>query len=115
MESRSEKKELVAEFEEALPKVEAQGYILRLLVSGATPKSIEAIENIKKICEEYVPNQHELEVIDIYQQPQLATAERVVAAPTLVKKFPPPLRKLIGSLSDTEQALKKLGLEKSKE
>jgi circadian clock protein KaiB len=102
--------EILKEFEKAITEQSGQVYILRLFVSGASPRSIEAINNIKKICEEHLPGQYELEVVDLYQQPQLAVAEQVVAAPMLIKKFPLPLRRLIGNLSNTKQILQKLGL-----
>ena len=74
-----------------------------------TPRSTEAISSIKAICEEYLPGQYDLEVIDIYQHPHLAKDEQIVAVPTLVKKLPSPLRKLIGNLSDLDRVL--LGLD----
>jgi circadian clock protein KaiB len=98
------------EFEQAHSEHGNQVYILRLYVSGASPKSTEAINNIKKICEEHLPGRYELEVVDIYQQPRLAAGEQVVAAPMLVKRSPLPLRKLIGNLSNARQILQGLGL-----
>lgn len=100
-----------AEFERALADAKAQVYVLRLYVSGATPKSAEAIRNIKRICEEHLDGHYELEVIDIYQQPGKVAGGQIVAAPTLVKELPPPLRKLIGNLSQTGQTLERLGVE----
>ena len=93
------------EFVKALAKGDKSKYVLRLYVAGITPKSTKAIENVKKICEEYLANRYELEVIDIYQQPKLAKGEQIIAAPTLIKKLPLPLRKLIGDMSDTEKFL----------
>lgn len=84
-------------------------YVLRLYVAGITPKSTQAIANTKKICEEYLAERYELEVIDIYQQPVLAKDEQIIAVPTLIKKLPLPLRKIIGDMSDTERIL--LGLD----
>ncbi len=84
-------------------------YVLRLYVSGMTPKSQRALDNLKAICEEYLHDRYELEIIDIFQQPQLARAEQVIAAPTLIKELPPPLRKFIGDMSQTEKIL--VGLE----
>jgi circadian clock protein KaiB len=92
-------------FEEALEKTENGKYILHLYVAGMGPKSVQAIENIKRICEEYLPGRYELEVIDIYQYPILAKDGQIVAAPTLIKELPPPLKKLIGSMADTERVL----------
>jgi len=80
-------------------------YVLRLYVTGMTPKSINAIENIRKICEENLQGRYELEVIDIYQQPQYAKQEQILAAPTLIKKLPLPLRKFIGDMSNKEKIL----------
>ena len=68
-------------------------------------KSLQAVENIKRLCEEYLPGRYQLDVIDIYQQPILARDGQIVAAPTLIKELPLPLRKLIGSMSDTERVL----------
>jgi len=80
-------------------------YILKLYVAGQSPKSINAFANIKKICEKNLHGRYELEVIDLYQQPQLAQGDQIVAVPTLIKKLPPPLRRIIGDLSDTERVL----------
>lgn len=87
-------------------------YILQLYVTGATPSSTKAIKNLKKICEEYLDKRYVLEVIDIYQQPQLAKGEQIIAAPTLIKKLPLPFRTLIGDLSDTDRVLMGLNLKK---
>jgi circadian clock protein KaiB len=85
-------------------------YILRLYIAGATSKSIRAVANIKEICESSLKNRYDLEVIDIYQQPVLTKGEQIIAAPTLVKKLPLPLRKFIGDMSDTERILVGLDL-----
>jgi len=79
-------------------------------VSGATPRSTEAIAKIKDICEDYLPGQYDLEVIDIFQQPQLAVQEQILAAPTLVKQSPGRLRRMIGNLSNTSLILQRLGV-----
>ena len=84
-------------------------YILRLYVTGATSRSVEAITNIKKICEEYLEGLYELEVIDLYQMPSLAKDEQIIAAPTLIKKLPLPFRRIIGDMSNKEKVL--LGLD----
>jgi len=97
-------------FEEALASREGDTYVLRLYVSGATPRSTEAIAKIKDICEEYLPGHYDLEVIDIYQQPQLAVQEQILAAPTLVKESPGKLRRMIGNLSNTRLILQRLGV-----
>jgi circadian clock protein KaiB len=80
-------------------------YVLRLYVSGSTLKSARAVENIKRICEQHLKNRYDLEVIDIYQQPNLARDEQIVAVPTLIKRSPPPLRRLIGDLSNLKKVL----------
>jgi len=87
-------------------------YVLRLYVSGSTSKSALAIENIKRICEQHLKNRYDLEVIDIYQQPNLARDEQIVAVPTLIKRLPPPLRRLIGDLSNLKKVLFGLDLGK---
>jgi circadian clock protein KaiB len=98
------------EFELAMRKGEEAGtYVLRLYVTGTTPNSQRAIENVRKICEENLQGRYELEIIDIYQQPELAKEGQIIAAPTLIKKLPLPLRKFIGDMSKTEKIL--LGLE----
>jgi circadian clock protein KaiB len=91
-------------------KPRSKDYILRLYIAGATPKSMRAVANIKEICENSLRNRYDLEVIDIYQQPVLARGEQIIAAPTLVKKLPLPLRKFIGDMSDTERILVGLDL-----
>ena len=85
-------------------------YTLRLFVTGTTPKSIKAISNIKKICEEHLKGRYDLEVVDLYLQPDLAKGEQIIAAPTLIKKLPLPLRRIIGDLSGTERVLVGLDL-----
>jgi circadian clock protein KaiB len=97
-------------FEEALKNSKEKKYVLRLYVAGATPRSTQSIINIKKICEEHLKGRYELEVIDIYQQPVLAKGEQIIAAPTLVKKLPPPLRRFIGNMADVERILVGLDL-----
>ncbi len=97
-------------FERALQKGGEERYVLRLYVAGSTLKSLKAIENIKKICMEHLHGRCDLQVIDIYQQPTLAKGEQIVAAPTLIKKVPLPLRKFIGDLADRERILVGLDL-----
>ena len=99
---------------EAFEKVVAgtpseERYVLRLYVTGMTPRSTEAFASIKTLCEERLQGRYELEVIDIYQHPQLAIDEQIIAVPTLVKKLPAPLRRLVGDLSNEERVL--LGLD----
>ena len=97
-------------FEEALKGSKVKKYVLRLYVAGATPRSTEAILNIKKFCEEFLKGRYELEVIDIYQQPALAKDAQVIAAPTLVKTLPPPLKKVIGDMGDAGRIMVVLGI-----
>lgn len=91
----------------------AEPYVLRLFVTGMTLRSTRAIENVRRICEEYLAGRYDLEVIDLYQQPALATGEQIIAAPTLVKKRPLPLRRVIGDMSSTERVLAGLDLRPS--
>lgn len=103
------------DFERSLQANATEKYVLRLYVTGMTPKSIKAIQNIRKICEENLKDRYELEVIDIYQQPEYAKKEDILAAPTLIKKLPLPLRKFIGDMSDKEKILVGLDLVPKKE
>jgi circadian clock protein KaiB len=87
----------------------AERYVLRLYVTGMTPRSMRAVESVRTICERYLEGRYDLEVVDIYQQPTLARGEQIIAAPTLIKKLPLPLRRIIGDMSSTEKVL--LGLD----
>ena len=83
---------------------------LKLYVTGQTPRSAAAIANLQRLCEHELSGQYEIEVIDVLERPQLAEEERVLATPTLIKELPPPLRRIIGDLSDSEKVLLGLGL-----
>ncbi|GAB3892638.1 circadian clock KaiB family protein [Larkinella knui] len=83
---------------------------LRLFVTGASINSTRAIENLKHICETYIPGKYSLEIIDVYQQRTLAESEQIIALPLLIKKMPLPQRRLIGDMSDTVKVLKGLGI-----
>ena len=83
---------------------------LRLYVAGQTPKSLAAFANLKKICEEHLAGQYHIEVIDLLKEPQLASGDQILAIPTLVRKLPQPIRKIIGDLSNTERVLVGLNL-----
>lgn len=83
---------------------------LRLYVAGQTPKCLTAFSNLKKICEEHMAGQYRIEVIDLLKNPQLARGDQILAIPTLVRKLPEPVRKIIGDLSDTERVLVGLDL-----
>jgi circadian clock protein KaiB len=87
---------------------------LRLYVAGQTPKSLAAFANLKKICEEHLAGQYHIEVIDLLKKPQLASGDQILAIPTLVRKLPQPIRKIIGDLSDTERVLVGLNLRQQK-
>lgn len=78
---------------------------LRLYVAGKTPKSLAALVNLKQICEEHLAGKYEIEVVDLLENPQLAEGDQIVAIPTLVRKLPEPVRKIIGDLSNTERVL----------
>jgi len=98
------------EFEKTVAKRGQTKHVLRLYVTGMTPKSTRAIANVQTLCEKHLKGHYELEVIDIYQQPKLAKGEQIIATPTLIKKLPLPLRKLIGDMSDTGRFLVGIGL-----
>ncbi len=85
-------------------------YVLRLYVAGVTPRSQEAIRKVKAVCEEHLAGRYDLEVIDLYQQPEAAKREQIIAAPTLIKKLPLPLRRLIGSMAVDDKLLVGLDL-----
>ncbi len=106
---RTRRGDSTASFERALQQRETETYVLRLYVAGTTPRSLRAITNIKKICEEHLEGRYDLEVIDVYQQTSLAKGEQIIAAPTLIKKLPFPLRRFIGDMADQEKIL--LGLD----
>ncbi len=103
-------KDVSRELERKIKASPEDSYVLRLYIAGVTPRSTRAILNVRKICEEYLKGRYELEVIDIYRQPILAKGEQIIAAPTLLKKLPLPLRKFIGDMSDTEKILVGLDL-----
>ena len=92
-----------AEFE--IDPAKAGHYNLRLYVAGQTPKSLAAITNLKSICEEHLAGMYTIEVIDLLVKPQLAAGDQILAVPTLVRRLPPPIKRIIGNLSDTERVL----------
>ena len=102
------------EAEAALKEPAQEKHILRLYIAGLTPNSLRAIDNIKEICEEHLQGRSELQVIELYPQPVLAQGEQIVAAPTLIKKLPLPLRKIIGDMSNIERVLVGLDLRPKK-
>ena len=86
-------------------KVTPEKFVLRLYVAGQTAKSLTAFANLKKICEEHLSGRYTIEVIDLIENPQLASGDQILAIPTLVRKLPEPVRKIIGDLSNTERVL----------
>lgn len=84
---------------------------LQLYVSGMSPKSIEAIKNIKRLCDEHLQRAFKLEIIDIYKHPELASEQHIVFCPSLIKQYPLPRKTLIGTLSDTDKVMKALGID----
>jgi circadian clock protein KaiB len=105
-----EKKDEVVDTKQNEDGSEKSKYVLRLFVAGTSRRSLRALQNLKKILEEELEGRYELEVIDIYQQPIFAKEGQIVAAPTLIKELPPPLRKLVGDLSDTGKVLAGLSI-----
>ena len=93
-----------------MEKEDQETWELRLYVAGQTPKSVRAFANLKKICEEHLEGRYRIEVIDLLENPKLAQGDQIVAIPTLVRNLPPPLKKIIGDLSNTERVLVGLDL-----
>jgi circadian clock protein KaiB len=108
-------KQALAALEKAAAERPSQRYVLRLYIAGMTPRSTRAIENIRKICEDHLEGRYDLQVVDIYQDPILAEGEQIIAAPTLVKKLPLPLRRFIGDMSNTDRILVGMDLRTAKE
>ena len=104
-------------FEDALKvsSLRRAKYILRLYVTGSSARSLKAVYNLKKLCEEHLPDDYDLEVIDIYKNPDAAREAQIIAAPTLIKKLPRPLRRFVGDLSNTQKILVGLDLYKRQE
>jgi circadian clock protein KaiB len=92
-----------------IPEARQEVWLLRLYVAGQTPKCLAALANLKRICDEHMPGQYQLEVIDLLENPHLAREDNILAIPTLVRRLPPPLRKIIGDLSNQDRVL--LGLD----
>ena len=108
--SGPEYKDAGKSFEEAIRRTDTERYVLRLYVAGTTVRSAKAIRNIKKICEDHLQGRYDLQIVDVYQQPTLAKGEQIIAAPTLVKKLPLPLRRFIGDMANEERILVGLDL-----
>jgi circadian clock protein KaiB len=93
------------------PKEKSDTYTLRLYVAGKTPRSVAALDNLKKICEEHLAGRYKLQVVDLLENPQLARGDQILAIPTLVRQIPLPMRRIIGDLSNTERVLVGLDLQ----
>ena len=107
---KAQNKQTKAKLEEALAERATARYVLRLYVAGLTPRSVAAIASVKKICEEHLEGRYELEIVNLYDDPTLAKGEQIIAAPTLIKQLPLPLRRLIGDMADTRKLLVGLDL-----
>jgi circadian clock protein KaiB len=113
-----EKKKLKSTAEKlklTVSELSKEKYLLRLYITGSTSRSILALTNLKKICEEYLEGRYELEVIDLYKNPSLAKGDQIIAAPTLIKDLPLPFRRIIGDMSNKEKVLFGLDLKEVKE
>ena len=106
---RVNKKKRSASPRKKAAKATSPRYILRLYITGQTPRSLQSVENLRALCDKYLPGQFDLEIIDIYQQPAMAKEGQIIAAPTLIKSMPLPLRRLVGDFSDKERVI--LGLD----
>jgi len=115
MKEKNKVKNAAEDLNMAVSGLNKDSYVLRLYITGSTSRSEIAIRNLKKICEEYLEGGYDLEVIDLYQKPSLAQDNQIIAAPTLIKKFPLPLRRIIGDMSDKNRVLLGLDLPKIKE
>jgi circadian clock protein KaiB len=113
-EKKTKVKSSTGEFDMTIADKNVDKYILRLYITGTTSRSVLAISNLKKICEEYLEGKYELKVIDLYKNPLLAKEEQIIAAPTLIKKLPLPLRRIIGDMSNEEKVLLGLDLRRLK-
>jgi circadian clock protein KaiB len=96
---------------QSVPTRAADFWNLRLYVAGQTPKSLRAFANLKKLCDEYLSNRYHIEIVDLLEHPQLAASDQIIAIPTLIRRLPQPVRKIIGDLSQTERVLVGLDLE----
>ena len=93
-----------------LPTQSPETWMLRLYVAGMTPRAVAALDNLKKMCEEHLAGRFEIEVVDLLVNPKLAVGDQIIAVPTLVRKLPPPMKKIIGDLANTERVLVGLDL-----
>jgi circadian clock protein KaiB len=102
------------EFEAAANRARREQYVLRLYIAGTTPESSRSVETLRAICDEHLEGRYELMVVDVFQQPVLAKDEQIVAVPTLIKKLPTPLRRIVGDLSNEQRVLLGLDLQPKK-
>jgi circadian clock protein KaiB len=108
---KNQVRDITASFDEAVKQERPPAeYVLRLYVTGSTPRSLKAISNLKRVCEEHLHDDYDLQVIDIYKNPDAAREEQIIAAPTLIKSLPAPLRRFVGDLSNTQKLLTGLGI-----
>jgi circadian clock protein KaiB len=115
MKEKNKIKNSAEELNMAISCLNKESYVLCLYITGSTSRSESAIKNLKKICEEYLEGGYDLEVIDLYQKPSLAKDNQIIAAPTLIKKSPLPLRRIIGDMSDKKKVLLGLDFKEKKE
>lgn len=108
--TKKQVKTMTEALEAASRDTKEQHYTLRLYIAGLTPRSQQALRTVTTICEEHLSGRYDLEVIDIYQHPVLAKGEQIIAVPTLIKKLPHPLRKMIGNMADIDKVLVGLDL-----
>ncbi len=113
--STSKNEDPKAGIERALAERENARYVLRLYIAGLTPRSVSAIASVKKTCEEHLQGRYELEVVNLYDNPTLAKGEQIIAAPTLIKELPLPLRRLIGDMANEKKLLVGLDLREKDE
>ncbi len=113
MKKLKEEKSKPKGFDISVKKLKNETYILKLYLTGMTPQSALALDNLRAICDEHLKGRYNLEVIDLYKNPSLAKGEQIIAAPTLIKKLPLPLRRIIGNMSNTDKVLVGLDLKKS--
>ena len=108
---KNQVRDITASFDQAVKQERPPAeYVLRLYVTGSTPRSLKAISNLKRVCEEHLHDDYDLQVIDIYKNPDAAREEQIIAAPTLIKSLPAPLRRFVGDLSNTQKLLSGLGI-----
>ena len=112
---RSHRHDTAADYAAKIKACRAPKYQLRLYVTGVTPRSLQAIESIKHICETHLKGRYKLKVVDVYQQPELAKKEQILAAPTLIKLLPKPLRRFIGDMAKKDRILLGLNIQPSPE